>query len=223
MKKLPLGIAIGAIIWPPMPAGYATAPVPAALKTFLESEGFGGAPLQRRLGNHLFVTTMMNGRRTALMIDTGSPRTLIDRATIRQLGLTVENTKAPVGGVWGWKPEHYGVSKLATLMMGNCTFTSVPITVADESRINRVRGPHLDGLFGAHEMSRFGMVIDCTRQMIYVNPKGPVPATTQKLSDFLAGRGFTRIPMRFDEQHHLAIDAALNGHPTRLVVDTGSS
>ncbi len=47
--------------------------------------------------------------------------------------------------------------------------------------------------------------------------------TTQKLAEFLAGRGFTRIPMRFDEQHHLAIDAALNGHPTSLIVDTGAS
>jgi predicted aspartyl protease len=108
-------------------------------------------------------------------------------------------------------------------MMGNCTFTNVPITVADESHINKVRGPHLDGLFGAHEMSKFGMVIDCTRQMIYVNPKGPSPATTQKLAEFLTGRGFTRIPMRFDEQHHLIIDAALNGHPTSLIVDTGAS
>jgi predicted aspartyl protease len=107
--------------------------------------------------------------------------------------------------------------------MGNCTFMDVPITVADESHINKVRGPHLDGLFGAHEMSKFGMVIDCARQMIYVNPKGPSPATTQKLAEFLAGRGFTRIPMRFDQQHHLAIDAALNGHPTSLIVDTGAS
>src|SRR5262249_56300847 len=30
-------------------------------------------------------------------------------------------------------------------------------------------------------------------------------------------------PMRFDEQHHLAIDVALNGHPTSLTVDTGAS
>ncbi len=208
MKNFPLVLAVAAIVCFPTLISRAAGPPPAALKTFLEREGFGGSPLQRRLGNHLFVTTIMNGRRTALMIDTGSPRTLIDRGRIHSLGLA---------------PEHYGVSKLTTLMMGNCTFTNVPITVADESHINKVRGPHLDGLFGAHEMSKFGMVIDCTRQMIYVNPNGPSPATTQKLAEFLAGRGFTRIPMRFDEQHHLAIDAALNGHPTSLIVDTGAS
>jgi predicted aspartyl protease len=223
MKTFLLGLAIAAIVCCPALISRAARPAPAALKTFFESEGFGGSSLQRRLGNHLFVTTIINGRRSALMIDTGSPRTLIDRGTIHSLGLAVRGTKLPVGGVWGWRPEHYGVSKLTTLTMGNCTFADVPITVADESHINKVRGPHLDGLFGAHEMSKFGMVIDCTRQMIYVNPKGPSPATTQKLAEFLASRGFTRIPMRFDEQHHLAIDAALNGHPTSLIVDTGAS
>ena len=224
MKNLSLRLGVAALICCSTLISHAaeSAP-PAALKTFLEHEGFGGAPLQRRLGNHLFVTTLMNGRRTALMIDTGSPRTLIDRGTIHSLGLAVQNTKVPVGGIWGWKPEHYGVSKLATLMMGNCTFANVPITVADESQINKVRGPHLDGLFGAHEMSKFGMVIDCTRQMIYVNPNGPSPATTLKLTEFLTGRGFIQIPMHFDEQHHLAIAAALNGHPTHLIVDTGAS
>lgn len=165
MKKFLLGLVVIAVVCFWARISRAAGSEPAALKTFLEREGFGGVPLQRRLGNHLFVTTIMNGRRTALMIDTGSPRTLIDRGTIHSLGLAVQGTKVPVGDIWGWKPEHYGVSKLTTLMMGNCTFTNVPITVADESHINKVRGPHLVGLFGAHEMSKFGMVIDCTRQI----------------------------------------------------------
>jgi predicted aspartyl protease len=80
----------------------------------------------------------------------------------------------------------------------------------------------LDGLFGAHEMAKFGVVIDCGRQMIYVNPKGPSAAASQKLAAFLAQRGFTRIPMHWDERRHLQIDAAINGHPANLIVDTGA-
>jgi Aspartyl protease len=182
----------------------------------LEQQGFGGSPLQRRFGNHLFVTTVMNGRRTALMIDTGCPYTLIDRASIHKLALGVQETKSYLTGVTGVS-QHYGVSKLATLAMGNCTFTNVPVQVADESEINQISSPHLDGLFAAHEMAKFGMIVDCARQMIYVNPRGPSAATTQKLAQFLAGRGFTRIPMRFDPGHHLEIDAAINGHPVRLM------
>jgi hypothetical protein len=55
-----------------------------------------------------------------------------------------------------------------------------------------------------------------------VNPKGASAASSQKLAQFLAGRGFSRIPMRFNPEHHLEVEAALNGHPARLIVDTGS-
>ena len=219
MKEFSLGLAFVAIaLSQPLTLDAAA---PAALKTFLEHEGFGGSSLQRRFGNHLFANTIINGRRTALMIDSGCPITLIDRTSAQKLGLHMQETKKYVGGVTG-HAERYGISKLATLAMGNCTFANVPVEVAEESQINLIARPHLDGLFGAHEMAKFGMIIDCARQMIYVNPKGPSASTTQKLAQFLAGRGFTRIPMRFNSDEHLEIDAAINGHPVRLIVDTGS-
>jgi predicted aspartyl protease len=221
MQKSPLGLALAAIVCFPTLLSQAAGPAPAALKTFLEREGFGGSPLQRRFGNHLFVNTVMNGRRTALMVDTGCPFTLLDRASARKVSLGVEETKSYVVGVVG-NAQRYGVSKLATLKMGNCTFANVPVKVADESDLNAYARPHLDGLFGAHEMAKFGMIIDCARQMIYVNPKGSSSGTTQNLAQFLAGRGFTRIPMRLNAENHPEIEATINGHPTRLIVDTGS-
>lgn len=197
-------------------------PPPAALKTFLEHQGYGGTSLQRRLGNHLYVTTIINGNRTALVVDTGCPFTLLDRSSARKMRLGVEETKSLIEGVHG-DTQHFGISKLATLGMGNCTFQNVPVQVADESELNEYARPHLDGLFGAHEMAKFGMVIDCTRQMMYVNPKGPSAGASLKLAQFLDGRGFVRIPMHFDSGHHLQIEAALNGHPVRMIVDTGAS
>jgi predicted aspartyl protease len=222
MKKAPLGLAVTALFCFSTLISRAAGPAPTALKTFLEREGLGGSPLQRRFGNHLFATTLINGRKTALMIDSGCPITLLDRESAQKLGIRVEETKKYIGGVTG-EAERYGISKLATLAMGNCTFANVPVEVANESQINLIARPHLDGLFGAHEMAKFGMIIDCARQMIYVNPKGPSPATTQKLAQFLAGRGFTRIPMRFNHDQHLEIDAGINGHPIRLIVDTGAA
>lgn len=221
MKKSPLGLVVTALICFPPLLSQAAGPPPAALKTFLEHEGFGGSPLQRRFGNHLFVNTVMNGRRTALMVDTGCPFTLLDRASAHKVSLGVEETKSYVIGVVG-NAQRYGVAKLSTLAMGNCTFTNVPVQVADESDLNLYARPHLDGLFGAHEMAKFGMIVDCARQMIYVNPKGSSASTSQKLSQFLSGRGFTRIPMHFNAEHHPEIAATINGHPTRLIVDTGA-
>lgn len=194
---------------------------PAALKTFFEREGFGGAPLQRRFGNHLFAGARINGRSAALLIDTGCPFTLLDRTSARRVGLRVRETKSYVIGVVG-NAKRFGVSNVSALQMGNCTFANVPVQVADESEINSIARPHMDGLFGAHEMARFGMVIDCARQMIYVNPRGPSTATSQRLAQFLASRGFVRIPMRFNSGNHLEIAAAINGHPVNLIVDTGA-
>jgi predicted aspartyl protease len=221
MKTSPLGLVVTALICFPPLLSQAAGPPPAALKTFLEHEGFGGSPLQRRFGNHLFVNTVMNGRRTALMVDTGCPFTLLDRASAHKVSLGVEETKSYVIGVVG-DAQRYGVAKLSTLAMGNCTFTNVPVQVADESDLNLYARPHLDGLFGAHEMAKFGMIVDCARQMIYVNPKGSSASTSQKLAQFLSGRGFTRIPMHFNAEHHPEIAATINGHPTRLIVDTGA-
>jgi hypothetical protein len=59
--------------------------------------------------------------------------------------------------------------------------------------------------------------------MLYVNPRGPVTEASQTIAAFLGSRGFTRIPMRLTGDGHYAIDGAINGHPAKLVVDTGAS
>ena len=220
MTKLPLGL-ITVVILLSTTLNIRSATPPAALKTFLEREGYGGSSLQRRFGNHLFANTLINGRRSALMIDSGCPITLIDRTSAARLSLRVQETKRYIGGVTG-HAERYGIATLSTLAMGNCTFQNVPVEVANEEQLNLIARPHLDGLFGAHEMARFGMIVDCARQMLYVNPRGTSAATSQKLAQFLAGRGFNRVPMHFNPEHHLEVETTLNGHPAKLIVDTGS-
>ena len=199
----------------------AEAAEPAALKTFLEQQGYGGSALQRRFGNHLFVNSMINGHNAALMIDTGCPYTLIDRTSAGRLGLELTKEKSKVTGINGIS-QPTSVSRIASLAMGNCTFQNVPIEIADENDMNRYARPHLDGLFGAHEMAKFGMVIDCGRQMLYVNPRGSSGATSQGLASFLQNRGFVRVPMHFNAQHHLEVDAAVNLRAVKLIVDTGA-
>src|SRR5262249_21173228 len=76
---------------------------------------------------------------------------------------------------------------------------------------------------GAREMAKFGMIIDCTRQMLYINPNGASSAVSQSLAGFLAGRGFSRVPMRLNSNAHFDVEGALNGHATRFLVDTGAS
>ena len=101
-------------------------------------------------------------------------------------GLTVEKTDSSVGGLFGRAWERYGTSKVKSIAMGNCMVTNVPVAIADLSGMNPERsaaatGTHIsdskaiarfNGVLGAREMVKFGMIIDCTRQMLYINPNG---------------------------------------------------
>lgn len=207
------------------------------LAGFLSKQGLAAAKLARRVGNHLFVPVSINNRRGALMIDTGSPNTVIDVNSVNTFGLTVEKSGSNVGGLFGRSWERFGTSKVKSMAMGNCTVTNVPVAIADFSNFNSDRsGPatgshiadskalaHINGVLGAREMVKFGMIIDCTRQMLYVNPNGRSSAVSQSLASFLAGRGFTRIPIRVNANDHFDVEGALNGHATRFILDTGSA
>jgi predicted aspartyl protease len=210
---------------------------PGTLVGYLSGQGLVGVKLERRFENHLFVPVSINNTRAALMIDTGAPVTIIDKNSAGTFGLKVENTTINVGRIFGKRWERYGVSVAKSIGLGNCVVTNVPVALADTSDMNPdapapavgthisaiSRFPHLNGLLGAREMSKFGMIIDCARQMLYINPNGPSGPVSQKLASFLSGRGFTRIPMRLDSGNHLEVPAVLNGHPTRMIVDTGAA
>jgi predicted aspartyl protease len=209
----------------------------ANLAGILSKQGLAGAKLERRSGNHLFVSVSINNQPGALLIDTGSPNTLIDRNSVNTFGLTVEKTDSSVGGLFGRSWERYGTSKVKSIAMGNCMVTNVPVAIADLSDMNPEHSgaatgshiadskamAHLNGVLGSREMLKFGMVIDCTRQMIYINPNGPSSGAAESVANFLVTRGFTRIPMRLNANDHFDVEGALNGHATRFIVDTGSA
>jgi predicted aspartyl protease len=207
------------------------------LTSLLAGQGLAGAKLERRFGNHLLVSGAINNKKAALMIDTGCPITLIDKNSAATFGLQVGSTKAQVGGAFATRWERYGASMVKSIAMGNCVVTNVPVALADESGMNdevrrtgtgshvaqSIRQQHVNGLLGVREMRKFGMIIDCTRQMLFVNPNGPSGSVSQRLAGFLAGKGFTRIPMRMNSNDHFDVPGAINGHATRFIVDTGAA
>src|SRR5437899_2581477 len=179
------------------------------LTSALSKQGLAGAKLERRYGNHLFVAVSINNHPGALMVDTGSPSTLIDRNSVNTFGLTVEKTDSTVGGLFGRTWEREGVSKVKSIAMGNCMVTNVPVAIADLSGMNPERSgaatgshisdskamAHLNGVLGAREMLKFGMILSSHRHMLYINPNGPSSAVSQSLANFRGNRCFSRIPM----------------------------
>ena len=115
------------------------------LTSALSKQGLAGAKLERRYGNHLFVAVSINNHPGALMVDTGSPSTLIDRNSVNTFGLTVEKTDSTVGGLFGRTWEREGVSEVKSIAMGNCVLTNVPVAIADLSGMNPERSAAATG------------------------------------------------------------------------------
>jgi hypothetical protein len=218
--------------------------MPSSLAAFYASQGFDQTKVQRRFGNHLYLRTWINGKSANLVIDNSAPTTVIHRECADTYGLSLSATNQRVTNVWGVTPDVYSASKLRSLQIGRQMLTDIPVLVASEaawltppdflivpkliprSKTRKIsRYYHVEavnGLLGADILKKTGAVIDCGHQMLYTNSQGGNSATSEKLAAFLAYRGFTRIPMQQTRDHQFEVQAAINGHPTRLLVDTGA-
>jgi len=211
------------------------------LGLYLTKNGYGGAQLIR-VGNFYHVPINSNGKPANLIIDTGSPATLIFRSSIKALGLTELKTSAQVRSLFGQSREFYGTATIKELTAGNCRFTSVPAAVVPTlSYSNRYGNP--SGVLGLRELLRFGAVLDLPHQLIYFSPSRPrieigdmarlirtktgwkpaAPGTevSQTMRSILTEQGW--IPIGFSiSRRHLRVPGTVNGVSCYLTVDTGA-
>lgn len=192
------------------------------LGRFLTSHGYGGAQLVHP-GNYFRVPINSNGRAGDLTIDTGAPTSLIYRASLGKLGLTETLTKQAVGGAFGRGREHFGITKISSLTMGNCTLLNMMVAVASDNEGRGIfrRYGSSDGLLGLREMVRFGAVLDLGNRLLYFRPKGPSQDIGSGTKSILLAKGYAAISF-LGGQSHLRVPGAINGMPCRFIVDTGA-
>src|ERR1700751_6353873 len=71
-----------------------------ALGLYLTKNGYGGAQLLQ-LGNFFHLPVQSSGKPADLVVDTGSPKTLIFRSSLHGLNLSESKTGDPVWGAVG--------------------------------------------------------------------------------------------------------------------------
>jgi predicted aspartyl protease len=212
-----------------------------ALGLNLTKNGYGGAQLIR-VGNFYHLPINSNGKPANLIIDTGSPATLIFRSSTKALGLTELNTNAKVSSVFGPSRDLYGTATIRALTAGNCILTNVPVAVVPAVRYSGPYG-NPSGVLGLRELLRFGAILDLPHQLIYFHPPQsrfetvqtarlvrtkngwkPVAAggeVSQTMRSILTEQGWT--PVAFSiSRRHLRVPAAVNGVSCYLMVDTGA-
>ena len=207
----------------------------------LSRQGLAGAKLERRYGNHLFVSVSINNRHGALLIDKGSPNTLIDRNSVNTFGLAMEKTDSSVGGLFGQSWERlrheqsekhcHGELHADERACGNRGL----VRSGPQAQLCRNRCAHLRfqgsdhaspaACLMAQEMGKLGSLVDCTRQTLYINPNGASPADHSGESGAFPDHSqlYWNLPMRLAANDHFDVEGALNSHATKFIVDTGSA
>jgi len=212
-----------------------------SLGSYLTYHGYGGAQLIRG-GNFYHLPINSNGKPGNLIIDTGSPATLIFRSSLKTLGLTELKTNAQVTGAFGQSREFYGTATIKMLTAGNCTLTNLPVGVVPALSYSGGYG-NPSGVLGLRELVKFGAILDLSHQLIYFNPSRPSAKVSQTarwirtkhgwrpvapgaevsemMSLILTEQGWT--PVAFSiSRSHLRVPGAVNGVSCYFMVDTGA-
>jgi predicted aspartyl protease len=212
-----------------------------ALGSYLTEHGYGGAQLVP-VGKFYHLPISGNGKPGNLIIDTGSPATLIFRSNVKELGLAESKTTSPVRGAFGASREFYGTATIKELKTGNCTLTNVPVAVAPPVSYGG-RHANASGVLGLRELVKFGAILDLSHHLIYFSSSGPsvqrfeaaawmrtkngwrlvAPGSelSQMVRSIVTERGWMPVPFSIAHRH-LRIPGAVNRVSCYFMLDTGS-
>src|SRR5207302_11508162 len=172
--------------------------------------------------NHLLVRAFINGKPAVLGVDSGAPISAIALSRRAHFGLTgipgtsTLPTRLQINGGFN------NVAIARNFRIGALNLVDEPVVVVDLSGSGRasrfLHEQEIDGILGADILFPTGAVLDCQRQLLILkmNPEsgGKIPG--------LHYSGFRSMPIRVSDGFNLYVDAAVNGAPAQLMIDTGA-
>ncbi|HLW35900.1 MAG TPA: aspartyl protease family protein [Chthoniobacterales bacterium] len=214
---LPMVCAVGLSI--PVAANAASR---SQTPTLAQSGQFEALPLVRSAQNHLLVHAYINNKPALLIVDSGSPGTVIASKRRKHFGVS----EVPVDSKYPSRVRvngSYNALVMAhTLRLGGLTVGEVPAISADLSGARRAaQSMHelqADGILGTDVLFASRAVLDCQRKLLILNLQPDLASPVPGL-DF---SGFQKVPMFVSEGFNLYVNGLVNGSQARLMVDTGA-
>jgi membrane-associated protease RseP (regulator of RpoE activity) len=162
----------------------------------------------RLINNHIYTHAWVNGQGPLLFIvDTGGHNILVP-STARALGIKIQGAMAATGA--GNKAMDYGLAQIASLKVGDATFSDQVVGVLDFEP-NGVEGVDIKGMVGFTAFKRFVTRIDYGKhEMTLIEPDHFDPQD--------AG---TPIPFVFNGDIP-EVEGTFEGIPGKFDIDTGS-
>jgi predicted aspartyl protease len=178
--------------------------------------------LARTGQNHLLVIGAINNKPALLVVDTGSPVTVISSRRSKHFGLQ----SAPARLKWPDTVQVNGESNrlviARSVRLGGLNLIDAPVVLANMSGARHaarvMHEQEVDGILGADALFATKAVLDCSDQLLFLKlyPERPGQVPGLDLT------GFQSMPMVKTEGLNFYIDGAVNGTAARLMVDTGA-
>lgn len=183
---------------------------------------FEALPLVRSQQNHLLVRAWINDKPALLIVDSGSPGTVIASKRRTHFGVNGVPADSKYPSRVRVNGSYSNLVIAHTLRLGGLNIADVPAISADLSgarrAARRLHETEADGIIGTDVLFASRAVLDCQRQLLILNLQPDVPAAVPGL-DF---HGFQKVPMFVTEGFNLYVNGLVNGSQARLMVDTGA-
>jgi predicted aspartyl protease len=174
-----------------------------------------GNLMPRRLGTGTAFTipvSVNRSKQTWWVVDTGAPLCMIDPPFSQKLGLQTD------------KVGRFPITMLNDLVTGNfqCNGIACKVESIDELKSATFRNEsgafEKTGLVGVNLLSKYGAVINCRTEQIFLSPTGNLGMSREKYEQM----GFTYVPMNVTSKNRLEVTGTLNGKEFSFFLDTGA-
>src|SRR5947208_8912901 len=186
--------------------------------------GYVAVPVHYSHWNKMLMEAVVNGHRARFVVDTGAGYSILDAGRARSLGVSPVGANSPYGEFANLNGVRYRVGYLNSLRAGAMDFGSGPMALfqpaSEDAALNsRINGENEDGIIGADILTRYKAVINCYTKTIFFKTGS---SEQLHVARFAASQHFVKIPLREEVSRAFTVPGSINGHPCRLLVDTGA-
>jgi len=186
--------------------------------------GYTAVPVHYSHWNKMVMDAVVNGHRTRFFVDTGAGYSILDAGRAHSLGVSPVGADSPYGEFANLNGVRYRVGYLNSLRAGAMDFGSGPMALfqpaSEDAALNaRINGENEDGIIGADILTRYKAVINCYTKTVFFKTGS---SEQVHVARFAASQNFKKIPLREEVSRAFTVPGSINGHPCRLLVDTGA-
>jgi predicted aspartyl protease len=172
----------------------------------------------------MVMDTVVNGHPARFFVDTGAGYSILDAGRAHLLGVFPVGADSPYGEFANLNGVRYRVGYLKSLRAGAMDFGSGPMALfqpaSEDAALNaRINGENEDGIIGADILTRYKAVINCYTKTIFFKTGS---SEQLHVARFAASQHFIKVPLREEVSRAFTVPSSINGHPCRLLVDTGA-